>query len=120
MPRTPYRRHIDDADAFAIRFRNAREKAGLSQRRLSFPGCSPAYISRIEGGARVPSLHLIHELAGRLGVSPEWLATGTDSDPSAASTRRALAEVKRLRAAGGGNGYDEAVDRLVLCVERQL
>jgi tetratricopeptide (TPR) repeat protein len=48
----------------------------LSQRDLSFTGCSPAYISRIEAGDRIPSLQLLRELGQRLGVSEDYLATG--------------------------------------------
>jgi tetratricopeptide (TPR) repeat protein len=33
-------------------------------------------VSRIEAGARVPSLQILHEFAKRLGVTPEYLATG--------------------------------------------
>jgi tetratricopeptide (TPR) repeat protein len=52
----------------------------LSQRQLSFEGCSPAYISRIEAGERIPSLQLLREMGRRLGVSEDWLATGLDRD----------------------------------------
>jgi tetratricopeptide (TPR) repeat protein len=58
------------------RLREARERAGVSQRQLSFPGCSPAYISRIEAGERIPSLQLLRELGRRLGVTEDYLATG--------------------------------------------
>jgi tetratricopeptide (TPR) repeat protein len=58
------------------RLRAARETAGLSQRQLSFPGCSPAYLSRIEAGDRAPSLQLMRELASRLGVTEDYLAYG--------------------------------------------
>ncbi len=58
------------------RLRAAREKAGLSQRQLAFPGCSPAYISRIESGDRIPSLQLLRELGRRLSISVDYLATG--------------------------------------------
>ena len=60
------------------RLRAAREKAGLSQRQLAFPGCSPAYISRIESGGRIPSLQLLRELGRRLSVSADYLATGDE------------------------------------------
>ena len=56
----------------------ARERAGLSQRQLSFPGCSPAYISRIEAGDRIPSLQLLRKMGQRLGVSEDYLATGKE------------------------------------------
>ena len=75
MPRQPST-HVDDPAAVGRRLREARETAGLTQRELSFEGCTAAYISRIEAGARVPSLQILHEFAKRLGVSPEFLATG--------------------------------------------
>lgn len=72
--------HVDDPAAVGRRLRDARERAGLSQRQLSFDGCSPAYISRIEAGERIPSLQLLREMGRRLGVSEDWLATGLDRD----------------------------------------
>jgi tetratricopeptide (TPR) repeat protein len=59
------------------RLRETREAAGLSQRELSFPGCTAAYISRIEKGERIPSLQLIREFSARLGVSEAFLSHGT-------------------------------------------
>ena len=70
------RTHIDDPKRFGHRLRSSRLEAGLSQGQLSFPGCTTAYISRLESGARVASLQLVNELAVRLNVSPQWLATG--------------------------------------------
>jgi tetratricopeptide (TPR) repeat protein len=70
--------HVDDPRAVGARLRAAREAAGLSQRQLAFPGCSPAYVSRIESGDRIPSLQLLRELGRRLGVSEDYLATGSD------------------------------------------
>ena len=75
MPRRPSH-HVDDPIAVGQRLRQAREAAGLTQRELSFEGCTAAYVSRIEAGARVPSLQILHEFAKRLGVTPEYLATG--------------------------------------------
>jgi tetratricopeptide (TPR) repeat protein len=69
--------HVDSPRAVGERLRAAREKAGLSQRQLSFRGCSPAYISRIESGDRIPSLQLLRELGRRLGVTEDYLATGS-------------------------------------------
>lgn len=68
--------HVDDPSEVGRRLKQARERAGLSQRRLAFPGCSPAYISRLEAGQRTPSLQLLRELGRRLGVSEDYLATG--------------------------------------------
>jgi tetratricopeptide (TPR) repeat protein len=70
--------HVDDPREVGRRLREARENAGLSQRQLSFLGCSPAYISRIEAGDRIPSLQLLREMGRRLGVSEDYLATGTE------------------------------------------
>src|SRR5206468_3018752 len=64
--------------------REARETAGLSQRDLAFPGCSAAYISRLERGERTPSLQLVRELARRLDVSQEWLASGAEAEAQGA------------------------------------
>jgi tetratricopeptide (TPR) repeat protein len=75
MPRRPSN-HVDDPIAVGQRLRQAREAAGLTQRDLSFEGCTAAYVSRIEAGARVPSLQILHQFAKRLGVTPEYLATG--------------------------------------------
>jgi tetratricopeptide (TPR) repeat protein len=72
--------HIDSPREVGIRLKAARERAGLSQRQLSFPGCTAAYISRIEAGARVPSLQMINQLALRVEVSGQWLATGVESE----------------------------------------
>ncbi len=77
MPRS-LTTHIDSPKAVGSRLRAARERAALSQRQLAFPGCTAAYISRIEAGARVPSLQMINQLALRLDVSGQWLATGVE------------------------------------------
>ncbi|MEX2464733.1 MAG: tetratricopeptide repeat protein [Gaiellaceae bacterium] len=70
--------HVDDPAAVGRRLKAARERAQLSQRQLAFPGCSPAYISRIESGDRIPSLQLLRTLGRRLGVSEDFLATGAE------------------------------------------
>jgi tetratricopeptide (TPR) repeat protein len=69
-------KYYDDPVALGRRLRETRESAGQSQRELSFPGCTAAYISRIEKGERVPSLQLIREFASRLGVTEEFIAHG--------------------------------------------
>ncbi len=77
MPRS-LTNHIDSPREFGIRLKAARERATLSQRQLAFPGCTAAYISRLEAGARVPSLQMVNQLAVRLDVSGGWLATGIE------------------------------------------
>ncbi len=75
MPRQS-QTHVDGAEAVGKRLRDARKRAKLSQRDIAFPGCSAAYISRIETGARVPSLQVLRNLARKIGVSESYLAWG--------------------------------------------
>ena len=72
------------------RLRRLRRERGLSQRDLSAPGITYAYISRIEAGARTPSVKALRMLAQKLGVTPEYLETGSDL---------AAAELRELRLA---------------------
>jgi tetratricopeptide (TPR) repeat protein len=76
MPRQPST-HVDDPVAVGQRLREARQAAGLTQQQLSFEGCTAAYVSRIEAGARIPSLQILNEFGKRLDVSAEYLATGS-------------------------------------------
>lgn len=78
MPRRPSD-HVDDPAAVGARLRAAREAAGLTQRDLSFDGCTAAYVSRIEAGARTPSLQVLRKFGERLGVSANYLATGSEA-----------------------------------------
>ena len=59
------------------RIRRLRKHLGLTQRDISGPGLSFAYISRIEAGRRSPSPRALGLLARRLGVPPGYLATGS-------------------------------------------
>jgi transcriptional regulator with XRE-family HTH domain len=68
--------HVDSPEAVGKRLKEARLAAGMSQRELSFPGCTAVYICRIEKGDRVPSLQLLRELARRLGMDENYLAAG--------------------------------------------
>jgi transcriptional regulator with XRE-family HTH domain len=70
---------VSGEQAIGDRLREARLRAGLSQRELSEPGVSYAYISRIEAGVRTPSVKVLRKLAPKLGVSVSWLETGSDS-----------------------------------------
>jgi tetratricopeptide (TPR) repeat protein len=60
------------------RLRRLRHERGLSQRELASPGVSYAYISRIEAGARRPSVKALRMLAKKLGVSADYLETGSE------------------------------------------
>src|ERR687883_349935 len=66
------------AESVGQRLRRLRLERGLSQRELAGPGVSYAYISRIEAGARRPSVKALRMLAPKLGVSVEYLETGSD------------------------------------------
>ena len=73
--------HVDSAAGLAGRLRAARERAGLSQRSLARGICTPAYVSRLEKGERIPSLQLLRRIASRLGVDAEELASGLPKRP---------------------------------------
>jgi tetratricopeptide (TPR) repeat protein len=66
------------AETIGARLKRLRLQRGLSQRDLSSPGVSYAYISRIEAGARTPSVKALRKLAQKLEVSVEYLETGRD------------------------------------------
>jgi transcriptional regulator with XRE-family HTH domain len=63
-------------EGIGARLKRFRLERGLSQRDLSSPGISYAYISRIESGARTPSVKALRRIAGKLGVTVEHLETG--------------------------------------------
>jgi tetratricopeptide (TPR) repeat protein len=67
-----------EAESIGARLRRLRLERRLSQRELAGPGVSYAYISRIEAGARRPSVKALRMLAPKLGVSAEYLETGSD------------------------------------------
>ena len=74
-------------EPIGARLRRLRLERGLSQRELSAPGVSYAYISRIEAGSRQPSVKALRKLAAKLAVSPEYLETG---EPVRAADRREM------------------------------
>jgi transcriptional regulator with XRE-family HTH domain len=82
------------------RLRRLRSERGFSQRDLSSPGVSYAYISRIEAGARRPSVKALRKLAEKLGVSAEYLETGSEIAPSEARELRVADLELRLRLDG--------------------
>src|SRR5437763_3977681 len=67
-----------EAETIGQRLRRLRTERRLSQRELSSPGVSYAYISRIEAGTRQPSVKALRMLARKLGVSAEYLETGSE------------------------------------------
>ncbi len=64
-------------ESIGQRLHRLRIERGLSQRDLSSPGVSYAYISRIEAGARTPSVKALRQIADKLGVTVEHLEAVT-------------------------------------------
>jgi len=110
--------HVDDPHAVGRRLREARERAELSQRQLSFPGCSPAYISRIEAGDRIPSLQLLREMGRRLGVSEDYLATGKERDEEASALIEAELYLRLDEPESARKLYAEVLERTTAKDER--
>ena len=65
-------------ETIGARLKRLRLERGLSQRELSSKGVTYAYISRIEAGARTPSVKALRMLAAKLGVTVEYLETGRE------------------------------------------
>jgi tetratricopeptide (TPR) repeat protein len=82
MAYPPFLVSIPDRGDRAWFLREIERGRGLSMRELAEAGVSYAYISRIEAGARQPSVRVLRRLARRLGVSPEYLETGVDLGPA--------------------------------------
>src|SRR5207248_9179122 len=77
------------------RLKRLRLERGFSQRELAGPGVSYAYISRIEAGARQPSVKALRTLSPKLAVSVEYLETGSDlNDDEEREVRVANAELQ--------------------------
>src|ERR671930_2770680 len=68
----------EQTETIGQRLRRLRTERRLSQRELSSPGVSYAYLSRIESGTRQPSVNALRMLARKLGVSAEYLETGNE------------------------------------------
>jgi transcriptional regulator with XRE-family HTH domain len=99
------------------RLKRLRLERGLSQRDISSPGLSYAYISRLEADVRTPSVKALRKIANRLGVTVEHLETG-DPTPTELGVADAgvefgsltKAEIRAIRAAAG-QGAREAARR---------
>src|SRR5216117_2515314 len=96
-------------EGVGARLKRLRVARGFSQRDLSSPGVSYAYISRIEAGARTPSVKALRKLAQKLGVSVEYLETGRDiRDVDDRELRLADAELD-LRLADDVSGAEQKI-----------
>jgi transcriptional regulator with XRE-family HTH domain len=67
--------------AVGKRIRDRRLELGLSQRAISAPGSSYAYISRIEAGNRSPSIEALIAVAEKLETTALALLTGDPNAP---------------------------------------
>jgi tetratricopeptide (TPR) repeat protein len=112
--------HVDDPKAVGERLKTARGRAGLSQRQLAFSGCSPAYISRIEAGDRIPSLQLLRELGRRLAVTEDYLATGETTGAREFSLLEAELALRLDDLAQAGTLYTAALEGARSPHERSL
>ncbi len=87
-------------------------------KRLAFPGCSAAYICRIEAGERVPSPRILAELARRLGVTTAELA-GRAAGGTILPARIGLAEMGvRMGAADAAEALHALADEARTCGDR--
>lgn len=91
------------------RLRRLRLERGLSQRQLSAPGVSYAYISRIEAGDRQPSVKALRKLAAKLQVSPEYLETGSDLGAGQRREMELIDAELQLRLADGDTTQQQAL-----------
>lgn len=77
----------------------ARNKTGLSQRRLSeLAGIADRLVSLIERGEREnPELKTVSALAAALGVSVGWLANGEGQQPDESDIRSSVAALEKSK-----------------------
>jgi tetratricopeptide (TPR) repeat protein len=100
-------------EGVGARLKRLRLARGFSQRDLSSPGVSYAYISRIEAGARTPSVKALRKLAQKLEVSVEYLETGRDiRDVDDRELRLADAELE-IRLADDVSAAETKLQRIV-------
>src|ERR671936_1392024 len=100
-------------ETVGARVKRLRLQRGLSQRDLSSPGVSYAYISRIEAGARTPSVKALRMLAQKLGVSVEYLETGREIGEGEARELR-LSDAELALRFGGDTAAAEQTLREIL------
>ena len=93
------------------RLKRLRLERGLSQRELAAPGVSYAYISRIEAGTRQPSVKALRRLAAKLGVTADYLETGSDLDEAAVRELQ-LADLELAVRLGETDGAEEGLRAL--------
>lgn len=102
-------------ESIGQRLKRLRLERGLSQRDLSSPGISYAYISRIEADARTPSVKAMRRIAGKLGVTVEHLERGEPTPTELGVADAGLdyasltdAELRSIRAAAADEAREAA------------
>ncbi|MDE3024132.1 MAG: helix-turn-helix domain-containing protein [Acidobacteriota bacterium] len=98
------------------RLKRLRLERGLSQRELAAPGVSYAYISRIEAGTRQPSVKALRKLAGKLGVTADYLESGSELDAESARELR-LADLELAIRLGDADGSEPALKQILADAE---
>lgn len=106
-------------ETLGARVRRLRLERGLSQREISAPGATYAYISRIEAGQRGPAYKTIRVIAAKLNVLPEFLETGRNATATDDLAERAFKMTDGalwivLTAEGVTLSWQEAGDRYQL------
>jgi tetratricopeptide (TPR) repeat protein len=96
------------------RFRDLREKAGLTKTALAKPRYTVSFVSQIESGRRRPSQEALAFFAERLGVSAPYLATGVPEGIEDALRYRLEQSRQALR-----SGDSEGAERMALSVRAQ-
>src|SRR5204863_8595475 len=99
-------------ESIGQRLKRLRLERGMSQRELAAPGVSYAYISRIEAGTRQPSVKALRKLAAKLGVTADYLESGSELDPEAARELR-LSDLELAVRLGDSDGSEKALEELL-------
>ena len=98
------------------RIRRLRLARGLSQKALAGPGVGDSYLARIEANQRKPSLRVLRHIAGRLGVDPDYLESGSAVTPTKERELR-LADAELSLRLGDDLGHAETILRGLLAEE---
>lgn len=99
------------AETIGERIKRLRRERGMSQRELAEKGVSYAYVSRIEAGSRQPSVKALRKMAAKLGVSADYLETGSELDPAGARELR-LADAELALRLGDAAAAEETLHGL--------
>jgi transcriptional regulator with XRE-family HTH domain len=110
---TTDRATTESGETLGARIRRLRLAKGLSQKQLAGPGVDDSYISLIEGNRRRPSLEVLGQIAGRLGVDPHYLKTGSSVTPTKERELR-LADAELSLRLGDDLDHAEAILRGLL------